>query len=342
MRGRKRPATLTALGLSDLMFDADYNPAIRAGIPVGVRAALDNHDPAPLLRLAASRRGPVLAPGPADVLGRALRGGVRGDAAAVAARRRRSASARRGRRPRPTGSGPGAFFPFGYAEARADEIDLCLRWPEASAAPAVGGAYPAVPALILQGGEDLRTPPESSARVAAALPGAQRVVLAGRGPRGHRRRPVALRRAAAVRVPARAQRGRRPASACRRSCRPPACRRGRWVSWRRRAGVPGVRGRTVAALDVTLDDLTFALSPALGSPLAGPGLRGGTFRLRRGAIELDGLRVVPGVRVSGRLPRRGSASLRISGPSAAARAGADLVRAARCAGGWADGRCGRG
>ena len=65
------------------------------------------------------------------------------------------------------------------------------------------------------------------------------------------------------------------------------------------AGVPGVRGRTVAALDVTLDDLTFALSPALGAPLSGAGLRGGTFRLRRGAIVLRGLRVVPGVRVSG-------------------------------------------
>jgi hypothetical protein len=83
-------------------------------------------------------------------------------------------------------------------------------------------------------------------------------------------------------------------------------------------GVPGVRGRTIAALDVTLDDLTFALSPALGSPLSGSGLRGGTFRLRRGAIVLRGLRVVPGVRVSGRLPRRGSARLRISGGPAAA------------------------
>ena len=29
--------------------------------------------------------------------------------------------------------GPGAFFPFAYAEAKADEIDLCLHWPEASA-----------------------------------------------------------------------------------------------------------------------------------------------------------------------------------------------------------------
>jgi hypothetical protein len=83
------------------------------------------------------------------------------------------------------------------------------------------------------------------------------------------------------------------------------------------AGVRGRAGRTVAALDVTLDDLTFALSPALGSPLAGAGLRGGTFRLRRRSIVLAGLQVVPGVRVSGVLPRRGSASLRVSGAGAA-------------------------
>ena len=84
------------------------------------------------------------------------------------------------------------------------------------------------------------------------------------------------------------------------------------------AGVPGRRGRTLGALDVTLDDLTFALSPALASPLSGAGLRGGTFRLERRSIVLRRLRVVPGVRVSGVLPRRGSARLRISGGPAAA------------------------
>jgi hypothetical protein len=83
------------------------------------------------------------------------------------------------------------------------------------------------------------------------------------------------------------------------------------------AGLRGRAGRTVAALDVTLDDLTFALSPGLGSPLSGAGLRGGSFALRRRAFVLSGLQVVPGVRVSGRLPRRGSARLRISGAHAA-------------------------
>ena len=40
--------------------------------------------------------------------------------------------------------------------------------PPSRAAPL---PYPTVPTLILQGGEDLRTPPEVSARVAAADPG---------------------------------------------------------------------------------------------------------------------------------------------------------------------------
>ena len=314
MRGRKRPATLTALGLADLMFDSDYNPAgprRHPGRRCGRRsttttrrrccgwprpprtcprspaprtfsaaryAAVCEETPLPWPRGAPFGERAARAQAEADRLGRA-----RSSRSATRRRARtRSTSACAGRRRRPR---------------------RCWAAP-----------IPPVPALILQGGDDLRTPPAGSARVAAALPGAQRVVLPGVGPRGDGRRPVALRRAAAVRVPARAQRGgavqaRADARAGHR--RAAACR---WVSWRRRPACPGVRGRTVAALDVTLDDLTFALSPALGSPLAGPGLRGGTFRLRRGAIALRRLRAVPGVRVSGRLPRRGSASLRISGP----------------------------
>ena len=316
MRGRKRPATLTALGLSDLMFDADYNPAIRAGIPVGVRAALDNHDPGPLLRLAAAAADLSSLPGPRTFSAARYaavceetplpwpRGAPFGERSA-----RAQAGADR--------LGPGAFSPFAYAEARADEIDLCLRWPEAAPAPAAGGPYPAVPALILQGGEDLRTPPAGSARVAAQLPGVQRVVLAGVG---HAVTGGDPSRCGVQRLFA-FLRGRTAAAPCKRvptlvpATGVPPRSLGQLAPV---VGVPGVRGRTLAALDVTLDDLTFALSPALASPLAGSGLRGGTFHLRRGAIELRRLRTVPGVQVSGRLPRRGSARLRISGTTAAA------------------------
>ena len=194
--------TLTALALSDLMFDSDYNPAIRAGIPAAVRAALDHRDPLPLLRLVESAEGLSSLPGPRTFSAARYaavceetplpwpRGAPFGERAA-----RAQAEADR--------LGPGAFFPFAYPEARADEIDLCLRWAEASPAPAVGGAYPAVPSLILQGGEDLRTPPAGSERVAALLPGVQRVVVPGVGHAVVGRRPDALRRAAAAGVPAR-------------------------------------------------------------------------------------------------------------------------------------------
>ena len=316
LHGGRRPVTLTALALSDLMFDSDYNPAIRAGIPAAVRAALDHRDALPLLRLVESAQGLASLPGPRTFSAARYatvceetplpwpRGAPFGERAG-----RAQAEADR--------LGPGAFFPFGYPEARADEIDLCLHWAEASPAPAVGGAYPAVPSLILQGGEDLRTPPAGSERVAGRLLGVQRVVVPGVGHAvvGGDPTRCGVRRLLAF------LRGRPASAPCKRvptlvPATPVLPRSLAGVS--PAAGVPGRRGRTVTALDLTLDDLTFALSPALGSPLAGPGLRGGSFRLRRGAIVLRRMQVVPGVRVSGLLTGRGRASLRISGAAAAA------------------------
>jgi len=312
--GRARRGKLTALALSDLMFDSDYNPAIRAGVPVAVRAALDNGDPTPLLRLIDTAAVLSRLP-PARVFSAARYATVceetplpwpRGAPFEQRAQRARDQAA---------SLGPGAFFPFSYEEAKADEIDLCLRWAEASAAPPSGGAYPAVPAFVLQGGEDLRTPPAGSARVAAALraqrvivPGVGHAVVGGDPSRCGIRRLFAFLRgrpaaAACPRVPTEVPAIGVPPTSLRQLAAP--------------SGVPGRAGRTVAALDVTLDDLTFSLSPALGSPLTGAGLRGGRFRLRRRTIVLDALQVVPGVRVSGKLPRRGSARLRISGRSAA-------------------------
>jgi pimeloyl-ACP methyl ester carboxylesterase len=312
--GRRHAGTLTALALSDLMFDSDYNPAMRAGIPVGVRAALDHGDAAPLLRLVDAAADLSRLP-PARVFSAARYAAVceetplpwpRGAPFAERAQRARESAA---------ALGPRAFFPFAYEEAKADEIDLCLHWAETSAPPLPGGAYPMVPALILQGGEDLRTPPAGSARVAAAL-GAQRIVVPGVGHAvvGGDPSRCGIRRLSAF------LRGRAITAGCPRAPTqvpatgvPPTA----LSQLAPAAGLRGRAGRTVAALDVTLDDLTFALSPALGSPLSGTGLRGGSFRLRRRAIVLGRLQVVPGVRVSGRLPRRGSARLRISGAHAA-------------------------
>jgi hypothetical protein len=313
-RGRRHRGRLTALALSDLMFDSDYNPAIRAGVPVAVRAALDNGDPAPLLRLIDTAVVHSWLP-PASVFSAARYATVCEETPLPWPRGAPFEQRTQHARDQAAALGPRAFFPFSYEEAKADEIDLCLRWPEASAPPPSGGAYPAVPAFVLQGGDDLRTPPAGSARVAAAL-GAQRVIVPGVGHAvvGGDPSRCGIRRLFAF------LRGRPASAGCPAvptevpATGVPPTSLDRLAAAR---GVPGRPGRTVTALDVTLDDLTFSLSPALGSPLRGGGLRGGTFRLRRRAIALAGLQVVPGVRVSGTLPRRGSARLRISGARAA-------------------------
>src|SRR4051812_29171688 len=56
---------LTEVAIADLMYDADYDPALRAGLPAAVRAALDG-DAAPLLRLLAVGDGLATLPAPAE------------------------------------------------------------------------------------------------------------------------------------------------------------------------------------------------------------------------------------------------------------------------------------
>lgn len=315
-RGQPRSGSLTALALSDLMFDADYNPTIRSGMPSAVRAALDHDDATPLLRLIESAQD--LSELPSARLFSAARYATVCEETPLPWGRdtpfeQRLAIAQQ----QADKAGPQAFFPFDYATARADEIDLCLRWPGVPRPETAqaAGPYPAVPTLILQGGEDLRTPPEGSARVAAALPNVQRVVVPGVGHAviggdptgcGTRRLYSFLR-------------GQRASAPCPRVAThvpavgvPPSD----LAQLAPARGVPGRAGRTVAALDVALDDLTFALSPALGSPVAGSGLRGGSFDLRGETITLRGFEYVPGVRLSGTVGR-GGARLRVSGRAAA-------------------------
>ena len=240
-RGRRHSGTVRPIAIADLLYDADYNPALRAGVPMAVRAALDNGDAAPLLRLLADSRELAVPFGPARLLRRPLRRGVRGDAAAMAARH--AAGDRLGvARDRALALPASAFAPFDAEVAYADEIDLCLRWPDPGQPPrAVGGAYPAVPALILQGQEDLRTPPEVSAHVAALIPGRS----ASPSPASGTRSSAPTRAAAAgdgccassrasrgLPLPARVdRRARRPA------CRPSRSRRSRPLpGWRAASG----------------------------------------------------------------------------------------------------------
>jgi pimeloyl-ACP methyl ester carboxylesterase len=314
-RGHRRAGTLRPTAIADLLYDADYDPALRAGVPMAVRAALDNGDAGPMLRLLAAARAYSLPLAPRYFSAARYaaiceetplpwpRGTPPADRAAVARERALAL--------------PGsAFAPFDAEVAYADEIELCLRWPDPGRPPpAVAGPYPAVPTLILQGQEDLRTPPEASAHVASLIPGAQRVVVPGVGhaivgadPSGcSRRRLLRFLAGAAVgsrcpRVPTGV-----PATGV-----PPVA----FGALAPAAGLSGRVGRTVSALDATLDFLDFALSPALGGRARGGGLRGGSYRLSP-RLTLRSFVVVPGVRVSGSEGPDGTLALRVRGGAAA-------------------------
>ena len=309
--GDRHRGTLRPVSVADLLYDADYLPAQRAAVPMAVRAALDHDDAAPLLRLLA---GSFAFPSdPRDFS--AARYGTVCEETPLPWPRGTPLEARFGvAREHALALPPEAFHPFDAEVAYADEIDLCLRWPDPGQPPrAVGGAYPAVAALLLQGEEDLRTPPEVSAHVATLIPGALRVTVPGVGhsiiggdTSGCGRRQL-LRfldgeavRARCPRVPTGV-----PATAV-----PPA-------SFRELAPAGGARGRvgrTVRAVDATLDFLDLAVTLDLEG--RGGGLRGGSYRLGR-RLALDRFVVVPGVRLDGRENRSGTLELRVTGSSAA-------------------------
>jgi pimeloyl-ACP methyl ester carboxylesterase len=311
--GRRHRGRLRPIAIADLLYDADYNPAARAGVPVAVRAALDNDDAAPLLRLLAGPSAPALPSDPRD-FSAARYAAVCEETPLPWPRGTRLADRFAVARARALALPASAFAPFDAEVAYADEIDLCLRWPDPGRPPrAAGGPYPAVPALLLQGQEDLRTPPEVSAHVATLVPGARRVTVPGAGhavigasgcARRQLLRFVARRtvRSRCPRVPTGV-----PATGV-----PPVS----FAALAPAAGLEGDVGRTVSAVDATLDFLDFSLSPAFEGESAGGGLRGGSYR-SGGRLVLRGVIVVPGVRISGSALASGALTLRVAGRAAA-------------------------
>jgi pimeloyl-ACP methyl ester carboxylesterase len=328
-RGQRRRGTVRPTAIADLMYDADYNPALRAGLPMAVRAALDHDDAAPLLRLLAASAQYALPSAPRD-FSAARYATVCEETPLPWPRGTPFADRFRVARERALALPQPAFFPFDAEVAYADEIDLCLRWPDPGRPPRPpAGPYPAVPTLLLQGEEDLRTPPETSAHIATLIPGAQRVTVPGVGhaiigadPTGCGRRQL-LRfvagkavRARCPRVPTDVPPTAVPPTSL--AALPPA------------AGIEGKAGRTVSAVDATLDFVGFALSPAIDFQGRGGGLRGGSYRFTR-RLTLRGVVVVPGVRVTGRELRSGTLRLRVGG-SAAARGRVEVTMRGRLTG----------
>jgi pimeloyl-ACP methyl ester carboxylesterase len=348
-QGRRRSAVYRSEDeLAYLLLSGDQNPYLQAALPGAIAAALRG-DPSLLLRLRRigdGTRTPLrdLSFG-LNVTTGCLDPALPYPLDADPAQRRALALTAVAAVP------PGELEPFDAATIlRTSYADDCLQWPADPRRPPYSGPLPDVPALLLGGRLDLRTPAENALRTAAELPRAALVTVPGTG---HDTVDTdltgcvdsALRRFFGGRQVGRPCAGR--TNAVRPFPRPPKSLR----DFRSAPGVGGNRGRALfAVLDTLLDARVTSLQAVLAGPSArGGGLHGGRYdagsgldgdlRLRRYAY-LSGLRVtghvddgsgapVGTVRVDGprgtsgvlRLDSRGGATGRLGGRAVRYRGG---------------------
>ena len=327
-RGRVQARRARQLDLLQLLLESDANPLERALLPAAVRAARTG-DPALLLRLAAV---PAFDGGDegADsnavlVATRCEDGGVPWPAGTPVADRRAAVDAALRALP------PDELAPFTVRTLReTGVVDLCNAWPES---PIIQPRppLPDVPALILSGDVDLRTPRSYAVALAARLPHAQLLTVPQTGHSVLGSDPSDCARSAV-----KAFFAGRPTSACGRPPRssylPPGDMPARrFGAVRPHRGFPPRVGRTVAAVQETFAFMDQALLLELlpqvlaGGPHAHGfhvgGLRGGSIAIGRRALALRRYTVVPGVTLSARLDttddRDAPVPVRIGGRQAA-------------------------
>ena len=201
----------------------------------------------------------------------------------------------------------------------------CAFWPYTTPAPAPDLApFPAVPTLILSGGDDLRTPTADARELAAAIPGAHLLVVpdVGHSVLGTDQSGCAARALQALFAG-------KPIAACPEAplpafLRPTPMPPARLLDVPPAPGNHGRPGRTLHAVALTLADLERQLTlqflarvaqGRLGAADVG-GLRAGWAGTGPGALLLHRYSYVPGVVVSGKLSSD-SLRLRVTGAAAA-------------------------
>ena len=342
--GTRYPLSLNRITLLRLLVEGDGDPSLRPGLPAAVRSALAG-DAAPILRLLNGRAFAVLPEneGDAPALSSVLFVATTCEEVSFPwARTAPPAERLRAARQHVQALPRAAFHPFD----RATLLDFpliaqCQHWPVAADAPALGpGPLPDVPALLVAGSDDLRTPVERAGRMAGRFPRGHLLTVAATGHSVLFRPPVSpeircareqLRRFFADQpMVSRCDAVRRfpPEPVAPRSVAglPPAAR------------VSGLPGRTLTGVVRTLEEAN--LVARLGDPegTAGPrtirveagGLRAGFLRARvrarrPGVVQLRALTLerysyVPGLTLRGRLHRRGDrlvGSLTVQGRAAA-------------------------
>jgi pimeloyl-ACP methyl ester carboxylesterase len=346
--GRAFTARLSEDGLFGILLAGDLNPTLRAELPGSVRAALAG-DTKPILRLSARSAGLQNSARPRTPVG--LQSATADSDAlfldttceenmtfpwargASLKERKRATVAALNALP------AGATGPFSRAVALAGGyVPFCLGWPEASPPPVATGALPAVPALVIDGTSDVRTPLEDARAVAGRIPGAQVLAVPNVGHSVLGSDPTSCTSDAI-----KAFFGGRAVAQCAAAAprfaptpRPPT----RVSRLKPYGHLKGRLGRTVEALRVTVND---AKSQVLGealaigaSPAGAGGLRHGSVKVVRGGLRLRSYEYIPGVSVSGTLPARGTAVLTIRGRDASS--GTVRVSSSLAVSGRLDGR----
>jgi pimeloyl-ACP methyl ester carboxylesterase len=320
-RGRRRTGRIGRVRLMGLLFAGDYDPGLRAAYPAALRSALAG-DVAPLLRVASwSERGSK--PQPPRVFSDAMHtalscqeGPLPWDRATAPSNRFAQARARALALP------PSLVYPFDRETvlASSEAVHLCVKWPSPGDPPFPEGPLQAVPALVLAGSADLRTPLESAEQVAKAIPGANLVEVPGAG----HGVLFSTTSACPFRIVDEFLAG-RPASACRPGTSAPdplpvaPTALGLLPA---APGMPRTVGKTVTAVELTVVDVDDALNSAVysskGFAQVG-GLRAGYAHDDFPTIRLHGYSYVPGVRLTGLLKgaRNQHGVVRVSGRPAA-------------------------
>ena len=220
---------------------------------------------------------------------------------------------------------PAQYAPFDAgAVLRTSYVQACIQWPNDVSRLPFTGPLPDVPALLLGGRLDTRTPIENARATATQLPHASVVTLPGSGHDAIDNDltgciGTALERFIAGRTVGQPCRGRNTGFSP--EPRPPRSLN----DFRSAPGVGGKRGRALfAVLDTVRDAILTSLQLELAElPSRAGGLRGGRFRISDAGMALRMTRYsfVPGLRVTGTLRATSTADtvgrLSVQGPRGA-------------------------
>jgi pimeloyl-ACP methyl ester carboxylesterase len=317
-RGKRRTLLIDDFGTALLLGDLDLDRNVRAELPRAIYGALHG-DPAPLARLGGA--APVGAP-------RDPSGGVNlglnlatnceewawpFDRSAAPADRLNQGSAAARQLPAADVQPFGRMLNFVLSQ-----VPACSFWPMTAQRPDFGSAPPPnVPVLFLHGVFDIRTPPAGTASVAAKFPQARVVSVPNTG-----HSTLGSDLSGCARKAVKTFLGGGAPAGCStpadpfapRAVVPTALKQVKPA--RRSHGTPG-RAAAATALTVTdvfqQIDVGTGFRPNFSAKVRGGGLRGGTWHGSSKGPVLKRVVFVPGVKVSGRVPRSGIAVLRLTG-----------------------------